>query len=141
MSAAAAWMVGGLVLGALEMVAPGVFLLWVGLAAIGAGAATALLGLDWPAQIAAFVGLALVLVGFAAVRLGRRRPADVLNGPAAGLVGQTCRAIAFRDGEGRVMLGDGTWAARVSGETTPESGQALKIVGLEGTTLLVAANN
>ncbi len=136
----AAWMVGGLVLAALEMVAPGVFLLWVGLAAIGAGAAAGLMDLDWPGQIAVFVALALLLVAFAALRLGRRPPTTLVNAPAAGLVGQTCRAVAFRDGEGRVTLGDGTWPARMEGAATPETGQALKVVGLDGTTLLVAAN-
>jgi membrane protein implicated in regulation of membrane protease activity len=69
----------------------------------------------------------------------RRRPQlDAVNAPASGLIGQMCRALDFRDGEGRVALGDGTWTARVTDSSQPAAGQALKVVGLDGTTLLVA---
>ena len=57
-----------------------------------------------------------------------------------GLIGQSCRALAFQDGEGRVSFGDGTWSARMADRTTPATGQPLRIVGLDGTTLLVAAH-
>ncbi len=142
---AAVWAVGGLVLGALELLAPGFFLLWVGLGAIGTGAATVLFGLGWHAQIGLFVVLTAALVGLVALRLRRHEQTDLVNAPSAGLVGQTCRAIGFRDGQGRVALGDGTWTARLQGamrytDPQPADGTALTIIGLEGTTLLVAAN-
>jgi inner membrane protein len=135
----AAWMVAGLVLAALEMAAPGVFLLWVGLAALGTGLATAAAGLGWHAQLGLFVVLTAALVGLIALRRRRRPLQDSVNAPDAGLIGQTCRALSFRDREGRVSLGDTTWAARLSDDTVPQQGQALRVVGLDGTTLIVAS--
>ena len=134
----ALWAVAGLLLCAAEMLAPGVFLLWIGLAACGTGALTALFALGWHAQLGAFVVLALGLVGLAALRLRHRPPRDVVNAPAAGLIGATCRALAFEAGEGRVSLRDGTWEARVADASSPADGEVLRVVGLDGTTLLVA---
>ncbi len=136
MSAAALWTVAGLALCAAEMLAPGVFLLWIGLAACGAGAATELAGLGWHGQVASFLALALLLIGLIARRT-RRAPADTVNAPNAGLIGVTCHAVDFAGGEGRVRLRDGTWQARVTDGATPDTGEALLVVGLDGTTLLV----
>ena len=138
MSSAAIWLVAGLVLGAAEMVAPGVFLLWIGLAAAGVGAATAALQLDWNAQLAVFVGLTVGLIGLAAWRMRRRPQSDLVNAPNAGLIGATCHALAFDGGEGRVSLRDGTWSARIADISVPAAGEMLRVVGLDGTTLLVA---
>lgn len=138
MSGGAIWMVAGLILAGLEMLAPGVFLLWIGLAALGTGAAAELGGFGWHGQLALFVLLTALLVGLAAWRLRGRPALDPVNAPAAGLIGQTCHALAFQDNEGRVTLGDGTWSARTTAGETPASGQALRVVGLDGTTLLVA---
>ena len=138
MNDAAIWLVAGLLLAALEMVAPGVFLLWLGLAAIGTGAATALLAPGLVVQLMLFVAFTAILIGLVARRLRRPAP-DGVNAPDAGLVGQQCRALDLAHGQGRVALGDGTWFARVADGTTPTPGQTLRVVGLEGTTLLVAS--
>jgi membrane protein implicated in regulation of membrane protease activity len=137
MSPVAIWLVAGLVLCAAEMLAPGVFLLWIGLAACGTGAIAAAFSMSWEGQLALFVGLTVVLIGLAAWRLRRQPARDVVNAPAAGLIGATCHALAFQAGEGRVSLRDGTWAARVADASTPASGDVLRVVGLDGTTLLV----
>ena len=139
MTAGAIWIVAGLLLAALEMLAPGVFLLWIGLTALLTGVATELSGLGLVAQLVVFVAGTAVLVGAIAQRLRRRPVLDAVNAPAAGLIGQTCRALDFRDGEGRVALGDGTWSARLAGGPPPQTGQALRVIGLDGTTLLVSA--
>lgn len=138
MTDAALWVVAGLVLCAAEMVAPGVFLLWIGVAACGTGAAAALFGLGWHAQLGAFVALALALVGLAALRIRQRPKLDMVNAPNAGLVGGTCRAVAFEAGEGRVSFRDSTWLARITDASSPEAGEPMRVVGLDGTTLLVA---
>ena len=145
MTEPALWMVGGLVLAGLEMLAPGVFLLWIGLAALGTGAATVLLGLGWHGQVGWFVVLTIGLVGLIGLRLRGRKPgvgSDV-NAPGAGLVGRTCRVLEFQGLDGRVSLGDGTWYARLApaDQVVPVPGQALRVVGLDGTTLLVAATS
>ena len=135
----AIWILVGLLLAALEMVAPGFFLLWIGLAALGTGVIATLSGVGVEAQFGVFVALTALLVGWAALRMRRRVVVDVVNSPAANLIGATCRAVAFRDGEGRVALGDGTWQARTTDGWEPAAGTALRVVGLDGTTLLVAA--
>jgi inner membrane protein len=56
------WVVLGLVLMGLELVAPGVFLVWLGLAAVLTGLLDAGLGLSWQAAWLTFSGLAVVAV-------------------------------------------------------------------------------
>ena len=136
MTAAELWAIAGLLLCAAELIAPGVFLLWIGLAAIGAGALAALFALGWHAQIAAFIALALILIA-AVFRRVRPHGPDLVNAPNAGLVGSHCTALEFRGGEGRVRLRDGAWQARIGGTTAPAPGATLRVVGLDGTTLLV----
>ena len=139
LSDGALWILTGLLLAALEMVAPGFFLLWIGLAALGTGAVATVATFGVEAQFAVFVGLTTVLVGSIGLRMRRRVVIDTVNAPAANLIGATCRALAFQDGEGRVALGDGTWQARMTDGGEPAAGAALRVVGLDGTTLLVAA--
>ena len=141
LSAGEVWVIAGLLGCALEMAAPGVFLLPTGLAAVGAGVVTILAGLDWRGQVLMFLALVAVLVAAAALRMRRRAGADPVNAPAAGLVGQTCRALGFEAGEGRVSLGDGAWPARVVDGSAPVAGAVLRVVGLDGTTLLVRGHN
>lgn len=131
------WIIAGLLGCALEMGAPGVFLLPTGLAAVGAGMVTMLAQLDWRGQVLVFLALMAVLVGVAALLMRRRVVATSVNAPAAGLVGQTCRALVFEAGEGRVSLGDGAWPARMVDGSAPASGAVLRVMGLDGTTLLV----
>lgn len=131
------WMVAGLALCGAEMLAPGVFLLPIGIAALLAGGVTQWAGLGWEQQVLLFVALMAGLVGAAWWRLRRRVQPDRVNAPTAGLIGATCRAMAFDGTEGRVSLGDGTWPARVADASTPAAGSALRVVGLDGTTLLV----
>ena len=138
MTAAAIWLVAGLLLAGAEMAAPGVFLLWTGLAALGTGAATAALDLSWHAQLGVFAGLTPLLIGLAAWRVRRRPQPDVVNAPGAGMIGLTCHALLVRDNEGRVSLRDGAWPARTTDGSAPAPGETLRVVGLEGTTVLVA---
>lgn len=131
------WIIGGVVLAALELLAPGFFLIWVGLAALGTGLLTSLLALTSEWSFVAFIGLAGALVGGVARRLRARKLVDTVNAPSAGLIGRTCIAEAFRGEEGRVTLGDGVWPARTTDATVPVTGDALRVIGLDGTTLLV----
>src|SRR4051794_41985228 len=56
------WVVLGLVLMGLELVAPGVFLVWLGLAAVLTGLLDAGLGLSWQAAWLTFSGLTVAAV-------------------------------------------------------------------------------
>jgi membrane protein implicated in regulation of membrane protease activity len=137
MTAGAAWVIAGLLGCAAEMAAPGVFLLPIGLAACGTGLVVEWLGLGGAWQVALFVSLTGVLVAGAWRVRGRGPRVDAVNAPGAGLIGRSCRAVAFEGGEGRVALGDGTWRARMADGSTPAAGAVLEVVGLEGTVLVV----
>ena len=137
MTAGQWWLVAGLLLCGAEMLVPGVFLLPIGAAALLAGGATEWLGLGWERQVLLFVALMAALVGAAAWRTRQAAP-DRINAPTAGLIGATCRALQFEGGEGRVSLGDGTWPARMADADAPAAGAVLRVVGLDGTTLLVS---
>ncbi len=133
------WFVAGITLCGIELLLPGAFLLWIGLAAIAGGGATLALDLKVPGQLGAFL---VSLVGCLYIPLLRRSPlAGVdggVNAPSSGLLGKTCRALAFDGVEGRVSFRDGAWPARMTVGEAPIPGTALRIVGLDGTTLVVA---
>ncbi len=134
------WMLAGLALCAADLLHPGVFLLWIGLAALGAGLVTAAEGFAFAAQVATFL---LLLAISLAVPVLRRRRTPVydggVNAPGRDVLGKTCRALAFDGAEGRVSLRDGTWSARLAAGPPPAPGATLHVVGLEGTTLIVSA--
>ncbi len=141
MSAGALWLLAGILLCGAELLCPGVFLLWIGLAAIAAGGITVALAPDLWVQIAAFaVLLAAALWIPVHWHLGRGGRSGGINAPDAGLVGQSCRALAFAGREGRVTFRDGAWSARTSDGSCPKPGTILRIVALDGTTLVVTAD-
>ena len=141
MTSGAVWIIAGLLGCAAEMAAPGAFLLPVGLAACGTGVVTEWIGLAAVQQVLTFLVLTAGLIAAAWRVRGRGPRTDKVNAPAAGLIGQTCRALAFEQGEGRVTLGDGGWPARVVDRSAPAAGSLLEVVGLDGTTLLVSARD
>jgi membrane protein implicated in regulation of membrane protease activity len=134
MSAGLIWLLAGVIVCGAEMIHPGAFLLWIGLAACGVGAMTELLGIGFDSQVAAFAVLLAVLL---AIPLLRRRRTAIVNVPDQELVGRHCRAIAFDGAYGRVRVGDGSWSARTVGGDVPAEEALLRIVGRDGTTLLV----
>ena len=139
MNAGIVWMMTGIALCGAELLHPGVFLLWIGIAAIATGAiisATDSLLLPW--QIAIFLVASAALLCIPSVRRRRRPLDDGVNAPDAGLVGQTCRVVAFDGAEGRVAFRDGVWPARMIEGLTPAPNTILRVTGLDGTTLLVA---
>jgi len=108
------WLIGGLVLLSAEMLIPGVYLVWIGLAALLTGLLA--FALPLPAELASF---AVLSVG--ATYLGRHwyRERSVtssdplLNDRAARLVGEIVEVVEAVDGgRGRVKVGDGIWSAR-----------------------------
>lgn len=133
------WIVLGLLLVGGEMLAPGVFLLWLGLAALLTGAVVGLTGLAWQGAWLVFAGLAVacVLVGRAVTRHRSEEP-DVamgLNDRGRQLIGKVFKLEAtMTGGEGRIRVGDSSW--RVTG---PEllAGTEIRVVRVDGATLVV----
>ena len=115
------WMVLGFVLLVMEVVAPGIFMLWIGIAALMIGAVSLLIWdaaiWTWQVQVLAFLALSLVSA-YVGKRLvgGRNDPTDqpLLNRRGAQMVGRMATlAEPIKDGRGRIKLGDTLW--RVAG--------------------------
>lgn len=127
------WMALGLVLLALEILVPGVFLLWIGIAAILTGAVSLRLWdwepWTWQVQVLLFLVLSLIsaYVGHrVAGSKEARSDQPLLNQRGAQLLGRTATlAEPIRDGHGRIQLGDTLW--RVSGPDLP-AGARVKVV-------------
>ena len=133
------WVILGLVLIGGEVLAPGIFLLWLGLAALLTGAVVGLVDLGWQAAALIFAGLSLVAV-FTGRLLTRRKDeepdaATGLNDRGRRLIGRVFRLEAtMTGGEGRIRIDDSSW--RVTG---PEllAGSEVRVVRVDGATLVV----
>ena len=140
------WLLLGFVLLGLELVAPGVFLVWFGLAALVVGGISVMPFADvgwwpWQMQSIAFVALSALfaVVGTKVLKEGREEPEarSDLNDRGAQLRGRTAVLVSpLADGIGRVRLGDTIW--RVRGPELPE-GAKVRIVGADAETLVVEA--
>jgi len=132
------WMIGGILLLIAEVIAPGFFLVFIGVAALATGAFTLLFGMPLAFQLILFTIYALV-----AVMIGRKvyanQAADssdpLLNDRAARMVGKSVTVIeAVDQHSGRVRVGDSEWSAR-GGPGRP--GERVRITGVDGNCLLV----
>lgn len=137
-----AWVVIGVVLLALELVIPGGFLLWLGVAGIITGLAALVQPIDWPFQFLIFGGLSLVLiVAWLRYFKGRDQASDrpLLNRRAEALIGhEAVLNEPIRDGFGRLSLGDTVW--RIAGPDLP-AGQRVRVVSAEGAVLNVESTD
>ena len=115
--AAGAWLIAALVLGIAELAAPGIFFVFLAIAAAVTGVALlALPELPIAVQLASFAVWSTVTV-----LIGRRWYRDypvagadpMLNDRSARMVGQIVIVeTAIVEGRGRVLVGDGSWPAR-----------------------------
>ena len=132
-----AWWVAALVLAAAETVAPGAFLLWLGIAAGLTGLVTLLTGLGWERQLAVFAVLAIasVLYGRKWARRHQGSGPTSVSRRADQLVGRTVVLVEpILHGSGRAELDDTVW--QVAGPDAP-AGTVMRIVRTEGATLIV----
>jgi membrane protein implicated in regulation of membrane protease activity len=133
------WLTGGIVIGAMEVLAPGVYLLWIGIAAVLVGLAL-LLGaaLSLTHQLLLFAALAVasaVLGQFLYARWRGPEAAPGLNRRAEQLVGrEAVLDEPIANGVGRIRLGDSVW--RVHGPDLP-AGESVRVVGADGAILKV----
>ena len=135
------WLIFGVILMALELIAPGVFLFWLGLAALLAGLASFAFTPSWQVQILMFAIFAALAVPVWR-RLARSNTADSADSPflnkrADALVGRVFTLEKpIIDGAGTVRIDDTVW--RVAGPDAP-AGSRVKIVQADGARLTVAA--
>jgi len=135
------WWVIGLILLAAEMIVPGFFLVWIGLAALAVGVLSLLLWdagfWVWEVQLILFAAFA-VATTFVGRKLTLRHDATdepFLNQRGASLVGRTATlAEPIREGRGRIRLDDTIW--QVMGPDLPV-GTRVKVVASNGRDLTV----
>jgi membrane protein implicated in regulation of membrane protease activity len=137
------WLIFGLILMALELLAPGIFLFWLGLAALLVGLLSFVFNVNpsWQLQILMFAVFAA-----AAVPLWRRvarrntmasKSNPFLNKRSDALVGRVFTLEKpIVDGSGTVRIDDTIW--RVAGPDAP-AGSRVRIVRADGASLTVAA--
>lgn len=132
------WLIIGFVLIGLELLAPGVFLFWLGLSALLVGALSLVTEPSWQSQLLAFA-----LFSVSAVPLWRHfaraksTTAPFLNRRTDALVGREFTLDKpIVDGNGTVRIDDTVW--RISGPDTP-AGSRIRIVHADGANLTVAA--
>ena len=136
------WIVIGLVLIALEMMVPGVFLLWMGTGAIATGCIVVALAItSWEIQCLIFVPLAFLslLLGRKFIRKAAPSKDTTLNRRLASYIGrraEVCQAIV--NGKGRIRLGDTLWI--VQGSDCP-AGTMITVTGVDGSELIVEPEN
>jgi membrane protein implicated in regulation of membrane protease activity len=129
------WLIAALAFAIAEIVAPGVFLIWLGAAAC---VLTFLLGLAPIAQVIVFAVVSIAAV-YAARRWFQRNPVPspdpLLNDRAARLIGTLVTVVEpIKADRGRVRVGDGVWNA-AGVDALP--GETVRVIGADGTTLLV----
>lgn len=134
------WLIAAAVLGIGEIIIPGAFLMWMGIAALITGLATLVLPLGVALQLGVFAVMAVASV-YAGRRILVRSPivsADpLLNDRGARMIGEIVTAVtAVDDLSGRVKVGDGVWSARGA---TASVGDRLRVVGIDVGVLIVEA--
>lgn len=136
------WLIAAAVLGIAELLVPGVFLIWIGLAALLTGVLALLLPIEPVVQ-----GLIFAAATTASIYAGRRVLArnpivsddPLLNDRVARLVGERVLVTsAIVGGRGRVRVGDGEWTAR--GPDLPAGARA-RVTGGDAGVLNVEAEN
>jgi len=132
------WFIAGGILLVLEIVAPGTFMLWLGLAALLVGVISLFVAWPWQAQFVAFAVFAVAAIPIWH-RIGRKAAASgdqpFLNRRAEALVGQVFTLDKpIVGGIGTVRVGDTVW--RVSGPDSP-AGSRVRITRADGAMLFI----
>ncbi|MFK3666197.1 NfeD family protein [Ochrobactrum teleogrylli] len=134
------WLVLGLVLLILEILAPGIFFIWFALAALVTGGVAFLLSstsaFGWQVQLVVFLVLAVVFALAGRRFFGSKSEnldEPLLNRRGEQLVGQrTTLTEPIINGHGRIRINDTTW--RVKGPDLP-AGTEVRVVAFDAVTL------
>ena len=133
-----AWLIAGVLMGAAEMFCPGVFLLWIGLAAIATGCVLFFwpLTLPWTLMLFGVLAVVAVLIGrkFYGSRVETESDRPFLNRRADALIGRDfVLDQPITAGEGRIRVQDSIW--RVRGADL-EQGARVRVTGVEDGVIL-----
>ena len=133
------WLILAAVLLVLEVLAPGVFFIWFGLAAAVTALLAFLFDISWQWQLVWFCLLSLAAV-VVALKYLRKHPLHsdrpLLNERAVQHIGQSFNLIdPIVNGRGSVKIGDSIW--RVEGPDLPK-GTRVRVLSADGSLLKVA---
>lgn len=135
------WMVVAGVLLILELMAPGVFFIWLAIAAFFTAIADRVVDMGWQGELLVFAGFSLVAIFVGKPLLRTRKLLDsdqpTLNRRMDGYVGQNF--VLHQDiaqGRGRLKINDTLWD--VEGPDMP-AGTLVTVTGVEGLRLKVSA--
>ena len=137
------WIIAGLALSLLELIVPGVYLIWFGLAAFVVGIAVYFLPIELTTQLIVFaiasgifavIGVAVYRYVFSKAQV----PAEYknLNNTAEQYVGQLVTvAEEAEDNRTKVKIGDTYWLA--SCQKAFKQGDTAKVVGVKDSLILI----
>jgi membrane protein implicated in regulation of membrane protease activity len=132
------WFILAVVFLLIELTAPGVFMLWLGLAAILVGAISLGVQWSWQTQLISFAVLSVACIPlwrYFARRVEAPVDRPYLNRRAEGYVGRVFTLDKpIVDGVGTIRIEDTVW--RVSGPDLP-AGSRVKIAQADGANLVV----
>lgn len=134
------WLILGIALIAFEVVVPGTFLLWPGMAALLTGVLAYMApGLNWraDAMVFAILTVASALIGRKLYARLKHPASDepALNRRADALIGGVhTLTSAIVDSQGRMRVGDSTW--KIIGPDLP-AGTRVRVIGADGIALRV----
>ncbi len=132
------WLILGFLLLGLEVLIPGTFMLWFGVAAVVTGGLVLAIPMGVQAQIIIFsiASVISVFIGrylYSASNSTSENP--LLHKRGQQLIGQTFKVTqAIENGKGKVKVGDSEWI--VKGEDA-DVGTIVKVVALDGNSLIV----
>jgi hypothetical protein len=132
------WWIVGILLLCVELVAPGTFILWFGVAAITVGILSLLIDWGWQLQLVTFGAVAVFSVGVSRLFL-RKKPSEgeapFLNRRAYALIGREFTLNEpIVNGRGRLSVDDTVW--RIEGPDLP-AGSRVHVTAAEGSRLVV----
>lgn len=136
------WWILAAIFAGIEILAPGVFFIWLGAAAALTGLiALVVPSLGWEIEALIFAVLAVVTVVYWRNRIrkgaGANDPAATLNRRGEQMIGRTAvLAEPIQNGRGKAKIDDTMW--RVEGGDLP-AGTQVKVTGVDGAILKVEA--
>ena len=136
------WWILAAIFAGIEILAPGVFFIWLGAAAaLTGGIALVIPGMGWEIEALIFAVLAVVTVVFwrnyIKKNKGKDDAASTLNRRGEQMIGRTAvLSEPIQNGRGKARIDDTVW--RVEGADLP-AGTPIKVMGVNGAILKVEA--
>ena len=137
------WMVLGAALIIVELLAPGIWFLWLGIGAIATGLVVLFMAdLTWQLQAVIFSGFSVVSVIAGRIIMRRVKPSEdhpMLNKRVAQYEGREyVLEHDTKHGVGEVRIGDSVWRVQLSDSSIQLSaGSTVTVTGVDGATLKV----